>query len=165
MRFARQSGKQSLTHLKHGTKWALLWVPEMWSTVKCSTPSPQGARSISKARLALLGAITDRCGGARAMEGGVCLTKTEITGRNGCAKAFTGKVSEERWRQREHWLPKHKGTKESDTFWVLELFSFPGPLGVCGEDHRQGWEGGARGWGSGTGLCTLQRRFVLARGA
>lgn len=67
------------------------------------------------------------------------LKETEITGRKGCAKAFPGKVSEERWRQREGCVPRHKGTKESAAFWELEQpFRSPGKLGVCGEDSQTG---------------------------
>lgn len=164
MRCTRQSGKQQLTHWKHGSKWAPFRVPEMWSTGKCSTSSPYVTHSSNKAGRPCLELPQTGVVAERRWEEGARLTEKEITGRKGCAKAFPGKVSEERWRQREHWLPRCKGAKESDTFWILELFSVPGPLGVCGTDRSQGWEGGGGAW-SGTGLCTLQSRFVLARGA
>lgn len=64
------------------------------------------------------------------------LAETEITGREGGAKAFTGKVSEERWKQREHCVQRQKGTKDSHAFWALEPPGFPGTLGICREDPQ-----------------------------
>lgn len=56
-----------------------------------------------------------------------------------------------------------KRTKHA--FWKLEPFGFAGTLDVCGEHPQTGlgrWAIIAR---SRRGLCTLQRRLALARGA
>lgn len=154
VRCTRQSRKQSLTHLKTRIYLGSVLSARNVKHSKCSTPAPKLLTASAKHSWPC-GCHHRQawwCKGGR--ERG---TETEITGRKGREKGFTGKVSEERWRQKEHWVPRHKGTNESDAFWELELFSFFRNTGcLWGRPADRAGNVGR----SGTCLATLQRRLV-----
>lgn len=61
---------------------------------------------------------------------------------------------------REHWVSRHKGTKESDAFWEPELVIFSEHRVSMGRTSRQAWECGQ----VRTMFGHLAKQACLARG-
>ena len=146
-----------LVKTKHNQ--TLFWVPELWRTIRCS-PSPP-ARLLTPSislRRALLRANTDNVVVQRRWEEGAHLL---TSGERAAGKPLLerqGRIYE--WGEIEAegtLVQRHEGTKESDALRELEPVF---------QEHW-GLQTGLGRWAaakSGGGLCTLQRRLILAQG-